>query len=564
MDTLSVQQRSRVVFFGAVLTLALVTWLTLFHRIVLDRVWPFDIHIHYRWSVQFVEAISQGHLYPRWMHLANNGMGEPTFLYYAPLYYYAVYVFSLILPNIWDAMNAVSVVATLFAGLATFRFASKHVGAVPALAGASLLILSPTLLFVLTFWGSVTWHAATPFALLFCFRLYELTRNERLFDPALSLALAGLVATHILSAFMLLLCAPLGLLAWAVGANRPWRQVFRTFVRAGASVLLGLAGAAIYLYPALTTWEFLDMSAWSAPGGLQWYNYFAFPVWSWLEYGRPTTLAYVWIIPTAALSLLFVSALYLWRFHSQAGVDWYLTLGLTLIGGISLVLSSELAYPLWEHVSAIRKVNFPVRFTFVGALTGTLAATIALPRLLARSESRVRKLPVVLAVALVGVTQLWLQLELITKAGPSDAALQPQQIGDGLHLYRTAWRGDAWTHYVENGGLIGYCSAQHIRCEVIEDRAMQREWNVSTRSTLDLVLPVFAFPMWQVRVDGAMVPTFVDQSSGLLALALPPGEHQLSLSWMPSAKERIGARVSQAAMAVMILGFLIARRSRRR
>ena len=48
-----------------------------------------DFYLHYNWAKEFAENFALGNPYPRWTFHARLGLGEPTFIFYAPLYYYA-------------------------------------------------------------------------------------------------------------------------------------------------------------------------------------------------------------------------------------------------------------------------------------------------------------------------------------------------------------------------------------------------------------------------------------------------------------------------------------------
>jgi hypothetical protein len=49
-----------------------------------------DLLVHLQWSDQFLSALRDGVPLPRWAHASVNGLGDPTFVYYQPLFYYLV------------------------------------------------------------------------------------------------------------------------------------------------------------------------------------------------------------------------------------------------------------------------------------------------------------------------------------------------------------------------------------------------------------------------------------------------------------------------------------------
>src|SRR5438132_5195640 len=78
---------------GVVATTGVAALILHAHRLVGDLVSSNnDLRVHYRWTVEFVTAVRGVDPYPRWMPLANQGLGEPALLFYAPLYYYVTAV----------------------------------------------------------------------------------------------------------------------------------------------------------------------------------------------------------------------------------------------------------------------------------------------------------------------------------------------------------------------------------------------------------------------------------------------------------------------------------------
>src|SRR5207302_2288110 len=72
-----------------------------------------DFTIHYRWAVQFAEALRAGDPYPHWMWRGNYGMGEAALLFYSPLFYYLCGAIRLLTSNTWEAMRLVFVFSTI-------------------------------------------------------------------------------------------------------------------------------------------------------------------------------------------------------------------------------------------------------------------------------------------------------------------------------------------------------------------------------------------------------------------------------------------------------------------
>src|SRR5215467_13513278 len=81
-----------------------VAWRFLFHDVFYPNI---DTVTHYRWAAQFAAEINSGVWRPRWTPLGHDGLGEPAFLYYPPLFYYCVAAAKRLTTDTWAAMKLV-------------------------------------------------------------------------------------------------------------------------------------------------------------------------------------------------------------------------------------------------------------------------------------------------------------------------------------------------------------------------------------------------------------------------------------------------------------------------
>ncbi|MCC8991842.1 MAG: hypothetical protein LM514_04535 [Streptococcus sp.] len=62
--------------------------------------WIADLAVHYQWVTQFHIALSEGVWVPRWASLSHLSLGDPTFLYIHPAYYYVVALVNFLIGDI--------------------------------------------------------------------------------------------------------------------------------------------------------------------------------------------------------------------------------------------------------------------------------------------------------------------------------------------------------------------------------------------------------------------------------------------------------------------------------
>ena len=107
------------------------------------------------------------------------------------------------------------------------------------------------------------------------------------------------------------------------------------------------------------------------------WNAFAFPTVTSLIFGM-RWFSFQWTVPAVAL-LGVVAA----TWHARRHKDMSDRLGealllMLVVSWASLVLASELSYPLWLLNTPLRMVQFPHRFIYVTSATGLVANLLAL------------------------------------------------------------------------------------------------------------------------------------------------------------------------------------------
>ncbi|MFQ5744764.1 MAG: 6-pyruvoyl-tetrahydropterin synthase-related protein, partial [Acidobacteriota bacterium] len=205
-----------------------------------------DVYSTTHYLQGFMKAFSEGDLYPRWTDRSNQDLGAPSFVMFPPLTYYAAGAACWLTGSIINGFKLYLFVLAVATVSAFYVLAKQWIGpGLPAALAAAVYLLAPYHVLDLYQRFAISESTAfvfTPLVLLFARRTID---AGRLADfVGLSLAYAGLIYTHLVSALMVSLFLGLWLL-WEL------RHRHGSIPRVAASLLCGLGLAAPFLLPAV-------------------------------------------------------------------------------------------------------------------------------------------------------------------------------------------------------------------------------------------------------------------------------------------------------------------------
>ena len=122
----------------------------------------------------------------------------------------------------------------------------------------------------------------------------------------------------------------------------------------------------------------------------------------------------------------------------------------------------------------------------------------------------------------------------------------------GTPEYRLQWA-ESEQDYVAyaKGGFAAECAAKGVTCGPPQRTATGLKWEVTASAPQSLVLPLFHFPSWATEIDGKRVEHTIDPATGLIAIAVPAGTHEIQTVWTLSSVERNGLYLSVAALLIL-------------
>ncbi len=565
----------RAIVYGALLTGLFAAFITM------ARAWPDtpDGLFHLQRVRALAEALKAGVFYPRWFPDFAFGHGYPVFQYYAPGSYYPPALLHLLGVDVIAATQVATAAVFSLSGAAMLLLLRRWTSWVPALLGAAVYLFFPYRLYDFFVRGALPEFAAFVWLPLLAYGACELGaagtsghaerawRSPRWVAAFLTVAAAtaGMVLTHNLTALMATLAAAV---AWLISlVLGPARQRELTGALSfGAAWLIGALLSAPYAIPALLESAWTEIGA--AAHSVGYVDHFAtwrtLGTWDFL-YAYPAASAPGVPVPWYVFGLLAIAPLVFFR-----NEDLRPPLGLAWIGGIvSLWLMTSSSDAVWRAaLPVMSKLQFPWRWqilmAFSAALLAGLAAEAAARAL--RRESRRRTLS--WAAALIGLyVVVYATARLPQSHLPAaEEAVTAEQMWafDAEHgQVGATWTSEFLPRWVtapkwalgrepDDGEAILRQEPVRAQVEVSAQGYLRSAYRIRAASPMTLTLPSFYFPAWDVRLDGDVATAFPNTSLGLLAVALPAGEHRLAVTWGPTPFAWLG----RIAWLVAWLGIL--------
>jgi len=351
-----------------------------------------------------------------------------------------------------------------------------------------------------------------------------------------------------------------------------WPQLVYT---AGAGVL-GVALAAIYLLPAIVETRYIKVEQWTS-GSYNYLQHFVYfsqlfsPDWGY-GYAGPGVLddlSFQLGIVSAGLLGFALVGLFIRRFPHWGTALFFLVSTLAVI-----FLMSPLAAPIWRVLPIAALVQFPWRLLGMSAFTisivaGSLVAEIndqdgdsEVEIQQAQSPTPVYLLALVVILAsftytLPQYTEVpawaetslavinWDRASIVDRVGMvSVTEVQPQT----SPMEQQYLNGEALT---VAGIIAGQGTVEMMHHGGASDRV-----RVTAEEPVTVQFYTYAYPGWQVTLNGQPLVHRPEPPYGLITVEVPPGEHTLLLRMGSTLPRTLGTLISGLAL-LLIVGFWI-------
>ncbi|HZQ19226.1 MAG TPA: 6-pyruvoyl-tetrahydropterin synthase-related protein [Terriglobales bacterium] len=518
-----------------------------------------DFEFHFNSWIEVAEHWRQGTFYPHWAALAHFGYGGARFVFYPPFSWTLGALLGIVLP--WKFVPAayIWIVLTL-AGWSMFLLARKWFSYRSAIFVALLYATNPYTL-VIVYWRSALAELMAAIYLpLLLLLILRLEKNARWTLVPLSLLLAAGWLTNVPSAVMM--TYSIAILAVVIAFRR---RSFSLLATMAAAVLLGAMLAGFYLVPVFHEQSWVNISQVLAPG-VRPVDNFLFTNTTDADHNLFNLL--ISIVAVFQIALL---GLALWgsrrglivarlqkkdaRSPLQTTNDEPPTTLFSLLLVWSIVcalLMVRPTLPFWLYLPELRFVQLPWRWLLCLNVPFALAITFGVRRWWLRA--------IVCAAALATFLVVWhrVQVPWWDNAGDIQEMLDNQQDGtgnEGVDEYVPATADSYDINH--NAPLVRFEGNAAVRINVQQWLAERRRFLVNSSAPGNLVVRLFNYPSWKVRVNGRLAKTGTTARTGQMTIAITAGQSQIEIDFVQGRDRMVGMLCSAVAFIVLLICLIV-------
>jgi hypothetical protein len=516
----------------------------------------FDAVRHYRWTTQFIYAMRDGAIYPRWLPTANDSQGSPVPLYYPPLSFYVAAAFSTVSGNTLRAIELSCWLALALSGLTMYALSRSVLSAGLSFAAAALYMLAPYHLLDLYQGASPSEFWAFVWPPLLLYAINRIHHGAKLSGVGfLAVVYALMILTHVPVAFL----TTLALAVYSLSLTRKPLTLIR-IVLGGA---LGAGVAAIFLIPVLFEtryiWLFFkfDYRDFFLFENLRdAFTSTRFPVDSSLS----SYLLDTDFVAAAPVVLFLCGSVLFWinrrevRFFKRDSKWSAVVLAIWVITVFSLFMTTRLSAPIWRITPGLSFLFYPWRWLVIGSLGAAFLPVFAVSRLKGDLKWRALKIG---ALVVAVIFNLAISVLMIWRAPHDPKGLEEGLLRRDTREYRPMW----WDGQLRSELWRTPARVDSGDCDlvVLDDVGIKQSYSVTATTESVITLRPLFFPGWVAAVNGKPV-TSRPSEEGNIQLTIEPGTHDLTLAFEDTWPRSLGKAVSTISCLILICVLYLGRR----
>lgn len=537
--------------------------ITTFYQLVRPGFYPMQDDLQAFRVHQMVKCLKDFQIPCRWVPDMGYQYGYPQFNYYSPLPYYIGAILNLLGLQIIDSVKILFILGFILSALTMYLFLRTFLNNWAALLGASLYTFIPVKATQVFVRGSLSEFWAFIFLPLLFWSSYQLVKLKKLkYLIWFSLSLALLLLTHNLT---FLIFFPI-LFVWILTLmflEKEWRSG----IKIGLGLILGLGLASFYLLPVLFERQFVHLD--SLVGGyfdyrqhfvsyaqLLFSNYFNYGS-SVFGLGDEVSLS-SGIVHWIGAAVAVILAIFNFK------KDRKFSIIVLILGGLEMLvlfLMHQRSSFIWERIPVLAYLQFPWRFLVPSAfLLSVLSGCLVF--LIHRFNKNLSKVLIILMV----VSVILLHGNFFKPNGWLNISDQDKFSGQSWEKQLTISIFDYLPIYAKFPPNKRAPEVPEVLEGEVEILSYKKGSNyqigeLDAKENSIIRLPLFDFPGMKVEVDGRVVDHInndcrgEDYCFGLITLPIPSGKHLIKAKLYDTPIRTFGNLIT--LISFFILVFLI-------
>jgi hypothetical protein len=505
-----------------------------------------DAWMHFNQMQAFYQGLAAGRSYPRWQADTHSGYGAPTTSFYPPGVYYLTSLCFALLRD-WLRVWLATYWLLSFAGaLSLYAYARRHLSRGGALLAMTIYTVLPYHLINQYQRGALAEQLSfvwMPLCLIFAEKLLTDVGQVRRNVAGLAGSFGAFLWSHPPTAYQFTLVFGGCLFASAV-LRKQWRALWLMCL----ALLFGSCLAAAYFYPALLEQRFIHASDVAETWPYHSTYVFDFRQ-TRFDHREPfiARIDWLWAFNTGALLLAGCLALRYARKGLTLAEPKVLWLA---VGGLASCLMLRYSGPLGRLIPQLEIGVFSWRMLGLSSFAGALLAGACWQAAQNQASRKQRWLPALIAGAIL-LAALGVSFRLVVWPMVRSEAFRPNP-----EHYNYATLPTQAPREVPPMPAAQFAESEAGEIEVITWQPEYRMLQARAKRATQLEVRTTDYPGWTASLDGQVVP-IKRGSAGNITLAVPAGEHQVTLDFRSTPLRRASNWLTALASLVWLALLLL-------
>ncbi len=514
-----------------------------------------DLPQHFQFAHTYYDSIISGDGFPNWSDRENFGYGGIGIRFYPPLAYYVMAFARILVGNWFDAAWLTFTFWMVLGCLGVYFWARWWMPGKESAIAAICYAVSPYhlgQLYVSFIYADFAGAAILPFCFAFLTRVLE--RGKKSDILGLATAYAVMVLTHLPTTIIGSLCIIVFSLFLLKKEN-----YLRQIVRVSIGIGIGLAASSFYWVGMVSEMNWLNHATERYSSGHYYFGnrFFPFSLHT-IAVDHRTNALLSDVLTTLCLLFLASAIVYLFYRKTEGAeisrVSRIFRLILPL-GSFAFLMMTPLSYPLWQFISPLQKIQFPMRWMGVVSICGSIVTAAAIHFLwkgnLLKKRSWSYIAVIFPAIFLISnFIYIWHPSAFV----PIERAEFENQLRElpDKQNYEFWW--SIWSK-PEALEVKEKVNAESRRSSVTNWQAESRSFNVESGTPTVARVATFYYPRWQATVNGAKIEIEKD-ANGAILIPLPAERAEVKLIFQETMVSRLASLISLIVWCSIFLAFL--------